>query len=128
MFANYPVGSIPVGASGTASSGSPPPDEGGSTSYATYILEEYDSRAGVARAGLTGMRWYVWAQVAPTPFGAPIAQGIAETTDSAGAALFDITGQTAVLSGALVTLGFTNSNGDPDQADLMSWFGTVRAH
>lgn len=103
-----------------------PPDDGGSA-YATHILEVFDSRAGVARANLAGMRWYVFAQVAPTPLGAPIAQGIAEATDGAGAALFDITGQTSVLPGANVTLGFTNSNGDPDQAGLISWFGTVRA-
>lgn len=127
MFSNYPVGSVPVGASGQSSAATLP-GEGGGTAYATYILEEFTSRAGAARAGLTGMRWYVWAQVAPAPLGAPIAQGIAETTDGAGAALYDITGQTSVLSGAAVTLGFTNSNGDPAQADLISWFGTVRAH
>lgn len=74
------------------------------------------------------MRWYVWAQVGAEPFSAPIAQGIAEITDSAGAALFDITGQTTVLPGAAVTLGFTNSTGDPDQQDVISWFATARAH
>ncbi len=103
------------------------PPDGGGTAYATHILETFESRTGIAQANLSGMRWYVFAQVAPTPLGAPIAQGIAEATDSAGVALFDITGQTAVLPNAAVTLGFTNANGDPDQADLISWFGVAKA-
>lgn len=96
--------------------------------YATYINETFESVAGAPRANLSGMRWYVWAQVAPAPLGAPIAQGVAETTDGAGVSLIDISGQTSVAPGAIVTLGFTNSNGDPAQADLMSWFGAVVAH
>lgn len=101
---------------------------GQSAAYATSIAETFESASGALRTNLTGMRWYVWAEVAPTLLGAPIAQGIAETTDGAGVSLIDITGQTSVAPGAAVTLGFTNSNGDPAQANLISWFGTVVAH
>ena len=107
----------------------PPAGSGGATpTFASYISETFESVGGAPRANLTGMRWYVWAQVAPTPLGAPIAQGAAETTDGAGVGLIDISGQTSVAPGAIVTLGFTNANGDPAQADLMSWFGAVVAH
>lgn len=123
-----PISSAPVSVSlDSTNSSTTPPIDGGSTLYATYILELFYTRAALPRAGLSGMHWYVFAQVGSVSFGAPIAQGIAEITDSVGGALIDITGQTSVLPGAAVTLAFTNANGDPDQADLISWFGTVRA-
>lgn len=103
------------------------PSDGGEIAYATHIFERFESRLEVAQANLVGMHYYVFAQVGSSPFGAPIAQGLFETTDSSGYALIDITGQTSVLPGAPVTLAFTNSNGDPDQLDVISWFAVVRA-
>lgn len=104
------------------------PGAGGGTSYATYILETFESRGDIPWANLTGMRWYVFAEVWPTPLGAPIAQGSVESTDGSGACLFDITGQISLLPGARATLAYSNTTGDPEQADLMSFFGTVVVH
>lgn len=98
------------------------------TTYATYVEETFVDLTGVARANLTGMRWYVWAETGTTPLGAPIAQGNVETTDANGLCHFDISGQTSAMPGAPVRLGFTNDSGDPGQAGLSSWFGTVLAH
>lgn len=103
------------------------PDDGGGFSYATHIFERFIFPEGIAQANLTNMHWYVFNAVGSQPFGSPLAQGILESTDGDGFCLIDITGQTSVLPGALVTLAYTNSSGDPDQANLISWFGTVRA-
>jgi hypothetical protein len=103
------------------------PADGGGAAFATHIFEQFESRLGVPQANLVGMHWYVFAAVGAAAFGAPIAQGVFETTDAAGYILLDITGQTAVLPGAPVTLFYTNANGDPDQLDLITWGGTVRA-
>ncbi len=119
-----PISSAPISAFDQQNSA--PPDQGGTT-YATQVSITFESRTGALRANLTGMKWYVWAQVGSTPLEAPIAQGVAESTDSAGVALLDITGQTSVLPGAPVLVGFTNQNGDPAQAGLISWFGVATA-
>lgn len=102
------------------------PGQGGGP-YATHISEEFEFLSNLPQALLSGMHWYVFAQVAPDRFSAPIAQGLGANSVSAGVALFDITGQTAVASGTPVTLFLTNSNGDPDQLNLITWGGTVRA-
>lgn len=99
-----------------------------SGTYATYVEETFVDSTGALRANLTGMRWYVWAETGTTPLGAPIGQGNVETTDANGLCHFDISGQTSVMPGAPVRLGFTNDSGDPGQAGLLSWFGTVLAH
>jgi hypothetical protein len=93
--------------------------------YATYVQEVFESRAGVPWANLTGMRWYFFDQVWPAPLLAPVAQGAVETTDGVAVGYFDIAGLTSLLPGQKGTLAYSNTNGDPDQADLMSVFTPV---
>jgi hypothetical protein len=95
---------------------------------ATYIQETYESRSGLPWANLSGMRWYFFDQVWPAPLKAPVAQGAVETTDGAAVGYFDIAGLTTLLPGQVGTLAYSNTNGDPDQADLMSVFGPVYVH
>lgn len=92
---------------------------------ATYIQETFESPAGIPWANLANMRWYFFDQVWPTPLGAPVAQGDVETTDGVAVDVFDIAGKTSLFPGQVGTLGYTNTNGDPDQADLISWFSPV---
>lgn len=103
------------------------PDDGSTDQFATHIFEKFLFPGGVAQANLAGMHWYVFSAVGSEAFGAPLAQGLLETTDGDGYSLIDITGQAVIVPGGLATLAFTNANGDPEQTDLISWFGTVRA-
>jgi hypothetical protein len=100
-----------------------PPESG--VTLATYIYETFASRAAIPWANLSGMRWYFFDQAPPAALGAPVAQGALETTDSSGACLFDIAGLTSLTPGQIGTLAFTNSNGNPEQTDLISWFSPV---
>lgn len=101
-----------------------PPISSG-TAKATYIQETFESPAGIPWANLANMRWYFFDQVWPMPLGAPVAQGDVETTDGVAVDVFDIAGKTSLLPGQVGTLGYTNTNGDPDQADLISCFSPV---
>ncbi|MDQ2822971.1 MAG: hypothetical protein M3Y65_21760 [Pseudomonadota bacterium] len=92
---------------------------------ATYIRETFESRAGIPWTNLSGMRWYFFDQVWPASLQAPVAQGAVETTDSAAVGYFDIAGLTTLAPGQVGTLAYSNTNGDPDQADLMSSFTPV---
>lgn len=103
-----------------------PADTG--TAKATYVQEIFESRAGIPWANLNGMRWYFFDQVWPTPLRAPVAQGSLETTDGAAIDVFDIAGFTSLLPGQVGTLAYTNTNGDPDQSDLISIFCPVYVH
>lgn len=95
---------------------------------ATYISETFESRAGIPWANLSGMRWYFFDQVWPAPLQAPVAQGSVETTDGTAVGYFDIAGLTTLMPGQVGTLAYTNTNGDPDQADLISTFTAVYVH
>lgn len=95
---------------------------------ATYISETFESRAGIPWTNLSGMRWYFFDQVWPAPLGAPVAQGSVETTDGAAVGYFDIAGLTKLMPGQIGTLAYSNTNGDPDQADLISTFTAVYVH
>lgn len=92
---------------------------------ATYIQETFESPAGIPWTNLANMRWYFFDQVWPAPLGAPVAQGAIETTDGVAVGLFDIAGLTSLAPGQIGTLAYSNTNGDPDQADLMSLFSPV---
>lgn len=92
---------------------------------ATYVQETFESRAGLPWTNLSGMRWYFFDQVWPVPLLAPVAQGAVETTDGVAVGFFDIAGLTSLRPGDVGTLAYSNTNGDPDQADLMSVFTPV---
>lgn len=98
---------------------------GSDAGTATYVQETFESPQGLPWTNLAGMRWYFFDQVWPAPLGAPVAQGSLETTDGNAVGYFDLTGLTSLSPGQVGTLGYSNTNGDPDQADLVSFFAPV---
>lgn len=64
---------------------------------------------------LTGLQWAFFDDPLPADFGAPVAQGAAETTDGSDQIVIDITGST-LLAGDVGFLIVTNSDGTVDQS------------
>jgi hypothetical protein len=81
-----------------------------STEVATTASTTLYTDASSPAASLTGLKWAFFDQVTPDTFEAPVAQGSAGSTNSAGLLTVSITG-TALLTGAVGWLDVTNSDG-----------------
>lgn len=82
---------------------------------ATTVTITLQSRAGVNRSNLTGLKWAFFDQM-PGSFTAPVVQGAVETTDASGVLVLNITG-TTLLPSAVGWLTITNSNGTVNTSD-----------
>jgi len=87
------------------------------TPLATSVTVTFESRAGVLRASLAGMKWAFFDQASPGAFTAPVAQGVVETTDGSGVMAISIIG-TSLAPGATGWLIVSNSDGTANATDI----------
>jgi hypothetical protein len=91
---------------------------------ATSVTVTFENRSGDLQSNLAGMKWAFFDQPRPDLLSAPVAKGSAESTNSAGVLVLDITG-TALLSGATGYLVFSNTDGTASQAGQIAFAGPV---
>lgn len=84
---------------------------------ATSVSITFENRAGVLRANLTGLKWAFFDQANPGTLAAPVALGVAETTDASGVMVLNIAG-TTLNAGGIGWLIVSNSDGTVNDDDF----------